>query len=139
MPLCLWNIGKQISTETLHKKWSFPLRISLVNVTGKLRIWSHLLKKSLMENFIFCAEKPVSFRAIYFCIHIRKSIHYTIFCSDETCYGRKAQSIKTNHLIHDICLVHLSSTSKTWGLQPHLPFPWKIKKFAHLRQKTGQR
>ena len=27
----------------LHKKWSF------------LRIWSHLLKKSLMENFIFCA------------------------------------------------------------------------------------
>ena len=28
----------------LHKKWIFPLRI-----------WSHLLKKSLMENFIFCA------------------------------------------------------------------------------------
>ena len=27
---------------TLHKKWNFPLRI-----------WSHLLKKSLMENFIF--------------------------------------------------------------------------------------
>ena len=26
------------------KKWSFPLRI-----------WSHLLKKYLMENFIFCA------------------------------------------------------------------------------------
>ena len=23
----------------------------------KLRIWSHLLKKSLMENFIFCAVK----------------------------------------------------------------------------------
>ena len=22
----------------------------------KLRIWSHLLKKSLIENFIFCAE-----------------------------------------------------------------------------------
>ena len=22
---------------------------------GNLRIWSHLLKKSLMENFIFCA------------------------------------------------------------------------------------
>ena len=25
-----------------------------------LRIWSHLLKKSLMENFIFCAVDPVS-------------------------------------------------------------------------------
>ena len=24
-------------------------------IRWKLRIWSHLLKKSLMENFIFCA------------------------------------------------------------------------------------
>ena len=24
-------------------------------IYGKLRIWSHLLKKSLMENIIFCA------------------------------------------------------------------------------------
>ena len=24
-------------------------------IRKKLRIWSHLLKKSLMENFIFCA------------------------------------------------------------------------------------
>ena len=37
-----------------HKNWSFPLRISSVNVT-KLRIWSNLLKKSLTENFMFCA------------------------------------------------------------------------------------
>ena len=34
----------------LHKIWSFSLVIH-----RKLRIWSHLLKKSLMENFIFCA------------------------------------------------------------------------------------
>ena len=41
---------KEVSfEESLHKKWSFPLRISSVNVTK-----SHLLKKSLMENFIFC-------------------------------------------------------------------------------------
>ena len=26
-------------------------------IRRKLRIWSHLLKKSLMENFIFCAVK----------------------------------------------------------------------------------
>ena len=38
---------------TVHKKWSFPWRISSVNVTK--RIWSHLLKKLLMENFIFYA------------------------------------------------------------------------------------
>ena len=27
----------------------------------KMRIWSHLLKKSLMENFIFCAMSELSF------------------------------------------------------------------------------
>ena len=29
-----------------------------------LRIWSHLLEKSLMGNFIFCAVKTKSFRDI---------------------------------------------------------------------------
>ena len=38
------------SHSSLHKKWSFLLSISSVYVTK-----SHLLKKSLMENFIFCA------------------------------------------------------------------------------------
>ena len=28
-------------------------------IRRKLRIWSHLLKKSLMENFIFCAVLDV--------------------------------------------------------------------------------
>ena len=35
------------------KKKSFPLRIFSVNVFNFLRIWSRLLKKSLMRNFIF--------------------------------------------------------------------------------------
>ena len=38
------------SLKWLLKKWSFPLKISSINV----RIWSHLLEKSLMENFFFC-------------------------------------------------------------------------------------
>ena len=37
---------------SLHKNWSFPFRISSVNVT-KLQIGSHLLKKFSSENFIF--------------------------------------------------------------------------------------
>ena len=40
----------------LHKKWSFPLKISSVNVTNSAEncgFWSHLLKKPLMENSIF--------------------------------------------------------------------------------------
>ena len=39
------------------QKMMFQLKIYSVNVTkirSFLRIWSHLLKKSLMENFIFC-------------------------------------------------------------------------------------
>ena len=39
---------------TLHKKWSFPLRISS-RIRRKIRISSHLLNNSLIENFIFCA------------------------------------------------------------------------------------
>ena len=43
--------------DTLHKKWSLALRISSVNVT-KSYYQSHLLKKSLMEKFIFlCSDK----------------------------------------------------------------------------------
>ena len=29
-------------------------------IRRKLRIWSHLLKNSLMENFNFCAAEPKS-------------------------------------------------------------------------------
>ena len=51
--------GQIMYQEYLHytKNQVFPLRISSVIVTKvrrKLQIWSHLRKKSLMENFIFC-------------------------------------------------------------------------------------
>ena len=37
------------------QKKSFPLSILSENMTESAgNIWSHLLKKSLMENFIFC-------------------------------------------------------------------------------------
>ena len=46
-----WNITKNrfLKNFRLNKKRSF------------LRIWSHLLKKSLMENFIFCAVLGMNF------------------------------------------------------------------------------
>ena len=43
---------------SLNKKLSFPLRISSVDATKSAvccGFWSHLLKRSLKENFIFCA------------------------------------------------------------------------------------
>ena len=39
---------------TLHKNWNFPSRISSVSRSFP-QIWSHLLKKLSMENFISCA------------------------------------------------------------------------------------
>ena len=57
----IWQSPKYILgislSLTLDKKWIFPLRISSVSeqIRRKLRIWSHLLKKSLMEYFIFSA------------------------------------------------------------------------------------
>ena len=71
-----------LSLSNYTKKWSFPLRISSINVAKSaeylfslncrpkacnfitketMRIWLHLLKKSLVENFIFLA---VSWRDI---------------------------------------------------------------------------
>ena len=42
-----WSIFNE---TTLHKKWSFPLRISSVN---KTKSSGNLVEKSLMKNFIF--------------------------------------------------------------------------------------
>ena len=53
----LWRSYHQISESPLThyaKRWSFPLRIASVNMS-QLRIWSHLLRKSFMEHFFFCA------------------------------------------------------------------------------------
>ena len=45
-----------LATLTLHKKWSFRLKISKVNMSkSALRICSHLLRRNSMENLIFCA------------------------------------------------------------------------------------
>ena len=41
-------------------------------IRRKLRIWSHLLKKSLMENFIFCAVY------LFTLLHVKKK-HY-LYC-----------------------------------------------------------
>ena len=36
-------------------------------IRKKLRIWSHLLKKSLMENFIFCAVLQLVYENLFHC------------------------------------------------------------------------
>ena len=61
----------------LHKKWSFPLSISSVNGT---KSGLHLLKNSLMENFIFCTVDN------YFSIHV---IHQGIQFQPLICFHHK--------------------------------------------------
>ena len=47
-----WNRLRGYLTKSLLIKVFFS---KCYQIGRKLRIWSHLLKKSLMENFIFCA------------------------------------------------------------------------------------
>ena len=87
----IWGIAFQFlkssnCAPSLHKKWSFLSRISPVNVT-KSTIWSHLLKKPLIENFIFYAV-PISSWSLFkikapqlnenkiFCEHLETKIFF---------------------------------------------------------------
>ena len=58
------NINKLITIsswqnqDNLHKKMKFSMKnfsSKCDQIRRKLRIWTHSLEKSLMENFIFCA------------------------------------------------------------------------------------
>ena len=46
-----------------------------------LRIWSHLLKKPLMENFIFCAVWKV--KSVYIVYHIAKCDCSNLFRTED--------------------------------------------------------
>ena len=50
------------TVDILHKKIKFSIKdffSKYGQICMELGIWSHLLKKSLMENFIFCAVKDL--------------------------------------------------------------------------------
>ena len=60
--ICIKTGSMKFSIFSLHKKRSFPLRISSVNVTKSAGNCRKNLKKSLVENFIFCTVFDKSFR-----------------------------------------------------------------------------
>ena len=52
---------RRISDYITAQKAKFSMKDSFSKcdqILSFLRIWSHLLKKTFMENFIFCAERP---------------------------------------------------------------------------------
>ena len=77
-------------SSSLHKQWSFPSRISSVNVT--------ILKKSLMENLIFCAVvlkvqitpmKTTMYYVLIVCVHKEE---YFLGASSQPCQTSKIES-----------------------------------------------
>ena len=69
----VWSAGSEHDTA---QKMKFSIK-DFFSFFRKLRIWSHLLKKSLMENFIFCAVRIglTIFRVTYFL-----SMQYMLIC-----------------------------------------------------------
>ena len=59
-------------------------------IRRKLRIWSHLLKKSLMENFIFCA-------LLRFWVTINQLLIGIKFPMQQQCYISRKEGIP-NHI-----------------------------------------
>ena len=58
------SIVKLMISITLYRIWKFFVKdffSKCDQIRRKLRIRSHLLKKSIMENFIFCAILPAMF------------------------------------------------------------------------------
>ena len=56
--VCSKRIDVFYTLMALHKEMKFSIKDLFSKrdqIRRKLRIWSHLLKKSLTENFIFCA------------------------------------------------------------------------------------
>ena len=55
-----------VSVTKLHKKKTFSIK-GFFRKCGQIRsflqIWSHLLKKSLIENFVFCAVSYLFYRS----------------------------------------------------------------------------
>ena len=94
-------------------------------IRRELRIWSHLLKKSSMENFIFCAVKGT---VIYFKIWLltKKFIWYLLLshvrCLKQEYNKRVITGNTTNYFVTNITLryttegLHLTFT-------PHVFFP----------------
>ena len=63
--VCINILGKRVTQKmlmevkvSLHKKIKFSIKdffIKCDQIRSFLQIWSHLLKKSFMEDFVFCA------------------------------------------------------------------------------------
>ena len=67
--------SRENSNGSLHKKNSIKDFFSKCDeIRSFLRIWSHLLKKSFMENFILCAVVIATIQKIFLGLNLRVGI-----------------------------------------------------------------
>lgn len=63
LPCYFWSFKKHLLERQTARK-SFSLKTSAINITkvaGSCGIWSHILEKSLMENFNSCSVTHIKF------------------------------------------------------------------------------
>ena len=134
--------GTFIWEASLHKKWSFPWRIFSVNVTRSAGNWSHLLKKSVMENFIFLssAYNKMDFYIVYFSVCSLKSfLHglHALFKGDFRVTAAKdewvfadtdlellravvAPAVRMALKLHQVCILELETKWKPYILNENI-------------------
>ena len=68
---CSWDhLGPNLDKKSNAQKMKFPIKdffSKCDQIRKKLWIWSHLLKTSLMENFIFVQWRIFTFYAVIIC------------------------------------------------------------------------
>ena len=85
---------------TLHRKIKFSIKdfFSKCNqIRSFLAIWSHLLKNSLMENFIFCAVWVISITLVdIYAALLKNRYHLVSWLNVTACINLKA----TNEIVY---------------------------------------
>ena len=108
---------------TLHKKMKFSINdffSKCDQIRSFLLIWSHLRKKSVMKNFVFCAalgklkelnnqgmevQVKRAFKSYYFCHHIIKAMQK----QTDPAWNLQVKKIESRHFYSYAPLVKLSS------------------------------
>ena len=90
----------QILKIKLHKNMTFPIEDffrTCDQIRRKLRIWSHWLKKSLMENFIFCVAYAKRLAILILIRQLQKKIHWVFQLFGNKVIERISLTSRTEH------------------------------------------
>ena len=83
-------------------------------IRRKLRVWSHLLKKSLMENFIFCSV-IIQFKSIFYFLPKVSSILQKLLENSAKHLNKVDLSLSWFHWLElKICLKLLKERKAKW-------------------------